>query len=106
VGTGVGSEKESPSFARGKKAIAIRAEGAHAALRAAPALAFFLPARAYDSVSDEETDRGPFVRGIPPHRHDDQAAGEGSRWLAMEVVSIGPVDLSDAQRIDASISDG
>jgi hypothetical protein len=29
---------------------------------------------------------------------------EGSRGLAMEVVSIGPVDLADAQRIDASTS--
>ena len=28
------------------------------------------------------------------------------RGLVMEVVSIAPVDLSDAQRIDASTSDG
>jgi hypothetical protein len=31
---------------------------------------------------------------------------EGSRGLAMEVVPIGSVDLADAQRIDASASDG
>jgi hypothetical protein len=120
---------------RGKKAMVIAAEEAHAALRAAPAPALLrkagahetirsrrevvtfkhpfrirgidrlLPAGAYEVVTDEETIEGLSFAAFRRVATMIKVPAEGSRGLAMEVVSIGPVDLSDAQRIDASTSD-
>jgi hypothetical protein len=65
-----------------------------------------LPAGAYEVVTDEETIEGLSFAAFRRVATMIKVPAEGSRGLAMEVVSIGPVDLSDAQRIDASISDG
>jgi hypothetical protein len=65
-----------------------------------------LPAGAYEVVTDEEMIEGLSFAAFRRVATMIKVPTEGSRGLAMEVVSIGPVDLSDAQRMDASISDG
>jgi hypothetical protein len=112
--------------------MAIVAEEAHAALRAVPAPAFYerqarmtirsrrevvtfnhpfrirgidrqLPAGAYEVVTDEEMIESLSVAAFRRVATMIKVPAEGSRGLSMELVSIAPVDLSDAQRIDASI---
>ena len=63
-----------------------------------------LPAGAYEVVTDEETIEGLSFEAFRRVATMIKVPAEGSR-LAMEVVSIGSVDLADAQRIDASTSD-
>lgn len=119
-----------PQLAAGKKAMAIAAEGAHAALRAVPAfcerqarmtirsrreVVTFnhpfrirgidrqLPAGAYEVVTDEEMIESLSFAAFRRVATMIKVPAEGSRGLTMEVVSIAPIDLSDAQRIDASI---
>ncbi|MDI4232711.1 hypothetical protein OZ411_07775 [Bradyrhizobium sp. Arg237L] len=65
-----------------------------------------LPAGAYEVVIDEETIEGLSFEAFRPVATMIKVPVEGSRGLAMQVVSIGSVDLADAQRIDASASDG
>ena len=65
-----------------------------------------LPAGAYEVVADEETIEGLSFEAFRRVATMIKVPAEGRRGLAMEVVSIGPVDLADAQRIDASASDG
>jgi hypothetical protein len=65
-----------------------------------------LPAGAYEVVTDEETIEGLSFAAFRRVATMIKVPAEGPRRLAMEVVSISPVDLSEAQRIDASISDG
>jgi hypothetical protein len=65
-----------------------------------------LPAGAYEIVTDEETIEGLSFAAFRRVATMIKVPGEGSRGLTMEVVSICPADLSDAQRIDASVSDG
>lgn len=63
-----------------------------------------LPAGDYEVVTDEETIEG---LSFPAWRRIATAIivpAEGSRGLTMEMLSIGSVDLADAQRIDASAS--
>jgi hypothetical protein len=65
-----------------------------------------LPAGDYAVITDEETIEGlsfPAFRRVATMIMVPRA---GSRGLAMEMVSIGSVDLADAQRLDASVSDG
>jgi hypothetical protein len=64
-----------------------------------------LPAGAYEVVTDEETIEGLSFEAFRRVATTIKVPREGSRGLAMEVVSIGSVDLADAQRIDASTSD-
>jgi hypothetical protein len=64
-----------------------------------------LPEGVYEVVTDEET-----VEGLSFAVYRRVATMiivpvEGSRGAAVEMVSIGSVDLADAQRIDASASD-
>jgi hypothetical protein len=64
-----------------------------------------LPQGAYEVVTDEET-----IDGLSFAAYRRVATAiilpvEGSRGAAVERVSIGSVDLADAQRIDASASD-
>jgi hypothetical protein len=65
-----------------------------------------LPAGAYEVVTDEETIEGLSFEAFRRVATMIKVPAEGSRGLAMEVVSIGSVDLADAQRIDASASGG
>ena len=65
-----------------------------------------LPAGAYKVVTDEEMIEGLSFAAFRRVATMIEVPAEGSRGSAIEVVSIGPVDLSDAQRVDASISDG
>ncbi|MCJ9730547.1 hypothetical protein [Bradyrhizobium sp. PRIMUS42] len=65
-----------------------------------------LPAGAYEVVTDEEMIESlsfPAFRRIATMI---EVPAEGSRGLKMEVISIGSVDLADARRTDAGISDG
>ena len=64
------------------------------------------PAGAYEVVTDEETIEGLSFEAFRRVATMIKVPAEGSRGLAMEVISIGSVDLADAQRIDASASDG
>ena len=64
-----------------------------------------LPKGAYEVITDEET-----VEGLSFAVYRRVATMiivpvEGSHSAAVEMVSIGSVDLADAQRIDASASD-
>jgi hypothetical protein len=64
-----------------------------------------LPGGAYEVVTDEET-----IEGLSFAVYRRVATMiilpvEGSRGAAVEMVSIGSVDLADAQRIDASATD-
>jgi hypothetical protein len=65
-----------------------------------------LPAGAYEVVTDEETIEGLSFKAFRRIATMINVPAEGSHGLAMEVVSIGSVDLADAQRIDASASNG
>jgi hypothetical protein len=65
-----------------------------------------LPAGAYEVVTDEETIEGLSFQSFRRVATLIKVPVEGRRGLAMEVISIGSVDLADAQRIDASASDG
>lgn len=65
-----------------------------------------LPAGAYEVVTDEETIEGLSFESFRRVATLIKVPVEGRRGLAMEVISIGSVDLADAQRIDASASDG
>jgi hypothetical protein len=65
-----------------------------------------LPAGAYEVVTDEETIEGLSFEAFRRVATMIKVPAEGSRGLAMEVVSIRSVDLADAQRIGASASNG
>ena len=64
-----------------------------------------LPEGAYEVVTDEETIDGLSFAVYRRVATTIIVPVEGSRGAAVEMVSIGPVDLADAQRIDASASD-
>ncbi len=64
-----------------------------------------LPAGAYDVITDEETIDGLSFEAFRRIATMIIVPAHGSRGLATEMVSIGSVDLADAQRIDASASD-
>ena len=64
-----------------------------------------LPAGAYEVITDEETIEGLSFQAFRRIATMIIVPAEGSRGLATEMVSIGSVDLADAQRIDASASD-
>lgn len=113
--------------------MAIGWEGAHAARRLTPAQAFrerqahvaivskrevvtfkhafrirgvdrLLPAGNYDVVTDEETIDGLSFTAFRRVATMIMVPAEGSRGLAMQMISIATDDLTDAQRIDASAS--
>lgn len=73
-----------------------------------------LPAGAYEVVTDEETIEGLSFEAFGRVATMIKVPVEGRRGLAIEMVSIGSVDLAEAQRIDlpeaqridASASDG
>jgi hypothetical protein len=65
-----------------------------------------LPAGAYEVVTDEESIEGLSFDAFRRVATLIKVPVEGRRGLAMEVISIGSVDLADAQRLDASVSDG
>jgi hypothetical protein len=65
-----------------------------------------LPAGAYEVVTDEETIEGLSFEAFRRVATMIKLPVEGSRGLAIEVVSIGSVELADAQRVDASVTDG
>jgi hypothetical protein len=65
-----------------------------------------LPAGAYEVVTDEESIEGLSFESFRRVATLIKVPVEGRRGLAMEVISIGSVDLADAQRLDASASDG
>jgi hypothetical protein len=65
-----------------------------------------LPAGAYEVVTDEESIEGLSFEAFRRVATLIKVPVEGRRGLAMEVISIGSVDLADAQRLDASVSDG
>jgi hypothetical protein len=62
-----------------------------------------LPPGAYEVITDEEMIEG---LSFPTYRRVATMIMVPARGSAMEMVSIGSVDLSDAQRIDASMSRG
>jgi len=64
-----------------------------------------LPGGAYEVVTDEETIEGLSFAVYRRVATMIIVPVEGSRGAAVEMVSIGSVDLADAQRIDASASD-
>lgn len=64
-----------------------------------------LPKGAYEVVTDEETIDGLSFAVYRRVATMIMVPVEGSRGAAVEMVSIGSVDLADAQRIDASASD-
>ena len=64
-----------------------------------------LPGGAYEVVTDEETIDGLSFAVYRRVATMIIVPVEGSRGAAVEMVSIGSVDLADAQRIDASASD-
>lgn len=59
-----------------------------------------LPPGAYEVITDEETIEG---LSFPAYRRVATMIMVPAGGSAMEMVSIGSVDLSDAQRIDASM---
>ena len=61
-----------------------------------------LPAGAYEVVTDEEMIEGLSFASFRRVGTMIMVPAAGSRGSAMEMISIGSVDLSDAQRIDAS----
>jgi hypothetical protein len=118
----------------GKKAIAIAAEGAHAAFgqrwrrrfrgrqarmttRSRREVVTFkhpfrirgidrqLPAGDYEVVTDEESIEGLSFEAFRRVATTIMVPAESAAGLAMEMVAIGSVDLADAQRVDASASD-
>lgn len=64
-----------------------------------------LPEGAYEVVTDEETIEGLSFAVYRRVATMIIVPVEGSRGAAVEMVSIGSLDLADAQRIDASGSD-
>ncbi len=64
-----------------------------------------LPGGAYEVVTDEETIEGLSFAVYRRVATTIIVPVEGSRGATIEMVSIGSVDLADAQRIDASASD-
>jgi hypothetical protein len=64
-----------------------------------------LPGGAYEVVTDEEAIEGLSFAVYRRVATMIIVPAEGSRGAAVEMVSIGSVDLADAQRIDASASD-
>jgi len=65
-----------------------------------------LPAGAYEVITDEEAIEGLSFAAFRRVATMIIVPAQGSRGLATEMVSIGSVDLADAQRIDASASYG
>jgi len=65
-----------------------------------------LPAGAYEVVTDEETIEGLSFEAFRRVATMIKVPVEGRHGLAIEMVSVGSADLADAQRIDASASDG
>lgn len=63
-----------------------------------------LPEGAYEVVTDEEMIEGLSFAAYRRVATMIVVPTEGSRGTAVEMVSIGSVDLADAQRIDASAS--
>jgi hypothetical protein len=61
-----------------------------------------LPAGDYEVITDEETIEGLSFEAFRRVATMIMVPAEGARGLAMQMVSIGSVDLADAQRIDAS----
>ena len=61
-----------------------------------------LPAGDYEVITDEESIEGLSFAAFRRVATMIMVPAAGSRGLAMEMVSIGSVDLADAQRIDAS----
>ncbi|WJR75213.1 hypothetical protein [Bradyrhizobium sp. NP1] len=64
-----------------------------------------LPAGEYAVITDEETIEGLSFEAFRRIATMIIVPASGSHGLATEMVSIGSVDLADAQRIDASVSD-
>lgn len=64
-----------------------------------------LPAGAYEVITDEEMIEGLSFAVFRRVATMIEVPAEASSGLTMELVSIGSVDLSDAQRIDASTTD-
>jgi len=64
-----------------------------------------LPAGAYEVITDEEMIEGLSFASFRRVATMIMVPAAGQRNSAMEMVSIGSIDLSDAQRIDASASD-
>jgi len=65
-----------------------------------------LPAGAYEVITDEETIEGLSFEAFRRIATMIIVPAEGSSSLATEMLSVGSVDIADAQRIDASLSDG
>jgi len=65
-----------------------------------------LPAGDYEVITDDETIDGLSFAAFHRVATMIMVPAKGSRGLAMEMVSIGSVDLADMLRIDASASDG
>jgi hypothetical protein len=61
-----------------------------------------LPAGAYEVITDEEMIEGLSFASFRRVATMIMVPAAASRGLTMEMISIGSVDLSDAQRIDAS----
>ena len=64
-----------------------------------------LPAGSYEVITDEEMIEGLSFAAFRRVATLIEIPAEGSSGLAMEMRPIGSVDLSDAQRIDASAPD-
>jgi hypothetical protein len=64
-----------------------------------------LPAGAYEVITDEEMIEGLSFAAFRRVATLIVVPAAASHGLAMEMISIGSVDLSDAQRIDASTPD-
>ncbi|QHO74216.1 hypothetical protein ACH79_17850 [Bradyrhizobium sp. CCBAU 051011] len=65
-----------------------------------------LPAGDYEVITDQEKIDGLSFAAFRRVATMIMVPAKGSRGLATEMVSIGSVDLADAQRVDASASDG
>ena len=61
-----------------------------------------LPSGAYEVITDEEMIEGLSFASFRRVATMIMVAAAAPRSSTMEMISIGPVDLSDAQRIDAS----
>jgi hypothetical protein len=61
-----------------------------------------LPAGAYEVITDEEMIEGLSFASFRRVATMMMVPASGSHGSAMEMISIGSVDLSDAQRLDAS----
>jgi hypothetical protein len=65
-----------------------------------------LPAGEYEVITDEETIEGLSFEAFRRVATMISVPAEGARGLVTQRFSIGSVELADAQRIDASASDG